>query len=130
MGGQIAFTFADNAVAFTQIRAGKLRGLGVTTLKRAPALPAVPTLNEAGLPGFVSNTWHGLVAPGGTPAAVIQRLNAACTKVLRMPEVVSRLQAEALEAAPMSAEAFGAFMRAERVKWGRVIREHAVRLDT
>jgi tripartite-type tricarboxylate transporter receptor subunit TctC len=130
LSGEVDFSFASGVTAVAQVRGGKLRALAVTTAKRASELPAVPTMLEAGVTGFVSNNWYGIVAPAATPRPVIDRLNAACVKVLAKPEVVAALRAQVLEASPMSPDEFGAFMRAERAKWGKLIRESGVKMET
>jgi tripartite-type tricarboxylate transporter receptor subunit TctC len=121
MGGQIAFTFADNAVAFTQIRAGKLRGLGVTSLKRSPLMPEMPAISEE-LPGFDVNVWSGLVVPTGTPREVIDKLWDASRKALAAPEVGKSLNALGLEVTPMGPDEFGRFIKAETEKWARQVK--------
>jgi tripartite-type tricarboxylate transporter receptor subunit TctC len=121
MGGQIGFTFADNAVAFTQIRAGKLRGLGVTSLKRSPLMPEMPAISEE-LPGFDVNVWSGLVVPTGTPKEVIDKLWDASRKALAAPEVGKSLNALGLEITPMGPDEFGHFITAETAKWARQIK--------
>ena len=121
MGGQIGFTFADNAVAFTQIRAGKLRGLGVTSLKRSPLMPEMPAISEE-LPGFDVNVWSGLVVPTGTPKEVIDKLWDASRKALAAPEVGKSLNALGLEVTPMGPDEFGRFIKAETEKWARQVK--------
>jgi tripartite-type tricarboxylate transporter receptor subunit TctC len=121
MGGQIAFTFADNAVAFTQIRAGKLRGLGVTSINRSPLMPELPAISEE-LPGFDVNVWSGLVVPTGTPKEVIDKLWDASRKALASPEVVKSLNALGLEITPMGPDEFGRFITAETAKWARQVK--------
>jgi tripartite-type tricarboxylate transporter receptor subunit TctC len=121
IGGQIAFTFADNAVAFTQIRAGKLRGLGVTSPKRTSLMPEMPALSEE-LPGFDVKVWSGLVVPTGTPKEVIDKLWDASRKALAAPEVVKSLNTLGLDVTPMGPEEFGPFITAEAAKWARQIK--------
>jgi tripartite-type tricarboxylate transporter receptor subunit TctC len=121
IGGQIGFTFADNAVAFTQIRAGKLRGLGVTSLKRSPLMPEMPAISEE-LPGFDVNVWSGLVVPTGTPKEVIDKLWDASRKALAAPEVGKSLNALGLEITPMGPDEFGRFITAETGKWARQVK--------
>jgi tripartite-type tricarboxylate transporter receptor subunit TctC len=121
IGGQIGFTFADNAVAFTQIRAGKLRGLGVTSLRRSPLMPEMPAISEE-LPGFDVNVWSGLVVPAGTPKEVIDKLWDASRKALAAPEVGKSLNALGLEITPMGPDEFGRFITAETGKWARQIK--------
>lgn len=123
LSNEIDVTFASGVTAVPQIAGGKVRALGVTTATRAAALPQVPTMEELGLRGFVSNNWHGIVAPAKTPPAVLAKLNRAICDVLRLPEVVLKLQAMAFEPSPMTPEEFQAFMRAERVKWGKIVKD-------
>jgi tripartite-type tricarboxylate transporter receptor subunit TctC len=129
LGGEVDYCFASGVTAVPQVQANKLRALAVTTSRRAAALPDVPTMQEAGVAGFVSNNWYGVVAPAATPRPIVARLNAACVKVLGQSDVVAALRAQVLEPSPMSPEEFGAFMRAERGKWGKLIRESGVKLD-
>jgi tripartite-type tricarboxylate transporter receptor subunit TctC len=121
MGGQIAFTFADNAVAFTQIRAGKLRGLGVTSRARTPLMPDLPAISEE-LPGFDVTVWSGMTVPAGTPKEAVDKLWDAARKSLAAPDVVSKLNALGLEVAPMGPDEFGRFITAETAKWARQIK--------
>ena len=130
LGGEVELAFSSGVTAVPQIEGNKLRALGVTTERRTALLAQVPTLQEAGVAGFSSNNWHGLVAPGGTPPAIIARLNAACVKVLKDPDVVAKLRAQAFDPAPMAPEAFGNFMRQERVKWAKVVQEAGVKAET
>ncbi|MDM0074805.1 tripartite tricarboxylate transporter substrate binding protein [Variovorax sp. J2P1-59] len=130
LSGEVDMSFSSGVTAIPQIQGGKLRALGVTTMKRSATLPSVPTIAEAGVKGFVSNNWYGLVAPAATPKAVIDRLNAACVKVLSDPEVVSKLIAQAFDPSPMKPQEFETFMRNERSKWARVVKDVAIKLDT
>ncbi len=123
LSGEVDVTFASGVTALPQIAGGKVRALAVTTARRAAALPQVPTMEELGMRDFVCNNWHGVVAPAKTAPAVIAQLNRAICDVLRLPEVVHKLQAMAFEPAPMAPEAFQAFMRAERIKWGRIVKD-------
>jgi tripartite-type tricarboxylate transporter receptor subunit TctC len=99
-------------------------------MKRSATLPSVPTIAEAGVKGFVSNNWYGLVAPAATPKTVIDKLNAACVKVLSDPEVVSKLLAQAFDPSPMTPQEFAAFMRSERTKWARVVKDAEIKVDS
>ena len=105
------------------IRSGRLRALGTGGAKRVPALPDVPTIAEAGVPGYEANNWWGLLAPAGTPAPIIKRLHTETAAVLAMPEIRKRFEAEGAEAVNMGPAEFGKFIRAETVKWSRVVRE-------
>ncbi len=112
-----------------QIRAGRLKALGVGGSKRSPTLPEVPTIAEAGVPGYEAINWWGIVAPAGTPEPIVARLNAEITALQQTPELQKRFQAEAVEAVRMEPAEFGRFIEAEGVKWGRVIRAAGIKGD-
>jgi tripartite-type tricarboxylate transporter receptor subunit TctC len=130
LSGEVDCSFSSGVTAVPHVQAGKLRALGVTTTRRTAALPTIPTIAETGVAGFASNNWHGLVAPAGTPAAIVSRLNAACTKALKDPGIIAKLQLQAFDPAPMSPAEFGAFMRLERSKWATVISKAGITLET
>lgn len=121
LGGQIAFTFADNAVAATQIKAGRVRGLAITAPTRTALLPDMPTMAEQ-FPGFDVTVWNGLSAPTGTPKDIIDKLWDAANKALAAPEVIARLTSLGLEPAPMGPEEYGRFIASETIKWARQIK--------
>lgn len=125
LGGQLAFTFADYAVAFTQVRAGRLRPLGVTSRVRTPLAADVPSLAEE-IPGFDVTVWSGLAAPAGTPPEIVGKLYDAAYKAVTAPEVSARLSALSLEPAPMNPEEFGQFIRSEIVKWAQQIKDAGI----
>jgi tripartite-type tricarboxylate transporter receptor subunit TctC len=104
------------------VQAGKLRALAVTGLRRAPAVPGVPTLDESGLPGFEVVGFFGVMAPAGTPRPIVTRLNSEIAKVLARTETRERFAAQALEPGSMSAEQYADYIKAEAEKWGRLIR--------
>jgi tripartite-type tricarboxylate transporter receptor subunit TctC len=104
------------------IRSGRLRALATGGVRRVPALPDVPTLAEAGVPGYEASNWWGLLVPAGTPADITRRLHAEAVVVLANPEIQKRFEAEGAEVANMSAAEFGRFIRAETVKWAKVVR--------
>jgi tripartite-type tricarboxylate transporter receptor subunit TctC len=111
------------------IRAGAARPLGVTSEQRMAVLPEVPTIAEAGVPGYVSSSWFGLVAPTGTPAPVVARVAEAAASALRQPDVVARFAAQGGELGGMGPEAFGGFILAEREKWTQVVRASGARAE-
>jgi tripartite-type tricarboxylate transporter receptor subunit TctC len=129
IGGQIPFMFVDTAAGGSHIRAGKLRAIGVASLKRVQNFETIPTLNEQGLAGFEAYAWQGMVAPAKTPAATIETLNKALQKAVQTESVKTRFQALGLEAIPGSPNDMTAYARAEREKWGKVIKVKAIRLD-
>jgi tripartite-type tricarboxylate transporter receptor subunit TctC len=129
VGGQVHLVFATAASAVPQIKAGRIRGIAVTTAKRSALMPELPTLSEAGLAGFDANNWYGLVAPAKTPRAIIDRLNADVTKILNMPEVKTTLFNQGLDPAPGTPEQFGAYIKSERIKWSKVIKESGAKAE-
>ncbi|KQP49617.1 tripartite tricarboxylate transporter substrate binding protein [Pseudorhodoferax sp. Leaf274] len=120
MSGRVSIMFDTLAATSAQIKGGKLRALAVTTPKRLPALPDVPTVAEAGLAGYETSTWGGLLAPAGTPKAVVAKLAAETTRILALPDVRERMLAAGVEPVGGTPEQFTAFIASEMVKWGKV----------
>jgi tripartite-type tricarboxylate transporter receptor subunit TctC len=121
LAGEIAANFPSVPTAMPYIKAGRLRGLGVTTLKRAQALPDVPSIAEAGLPGYEATQWFGLLAPAGTPRSIVDRLYQESSRALRSADVKERMTAEGLEVVGGTPEEFAAYIRSETDKWTKVI---------
>ena len=121
IAGQIAFTFADSAVAIAQAQGGKVRALAVTTKNRSTLLPDIPSMAEE-IPGFDISVWNGLFARAGTPKAIVTRLNDAANKALTAPDVAAKLRSLGQEPSPMTAEEFRAFQLAEIKKWAAQIK--------
>ena len=121
IGGQIAFTFADSAVAITQAQGGKVRALAVTTAKRSTLVPDIPSMAEE-IPGFDIGVWNGLFARAGTPRAVVAKLNEAANKAVTSPDVVAKLRSLGQEPGSMTPEEFRAFQLAEIKKWAAQIK--------
>ncbi|RYX94405.1 MAG: tripartite tricarboxylate transporter substrate binding protein [Comamonadaceae bacterium] len=129
LGNQVAIMFDNMPSAIQHVRSGKLRPLAVTTAKRSPELPDVPTIAEAGVPGYEATSWFGLLAPAGTPPAVITRLNTAIVKVLADPAVKKKIEEQGAEVVAETPAQFAAFIQSESVKWGKVVRESGASLD-
>jgi tripartite-type tricarboxylate transporter receptor subunit TctC len=130
LGGQVAMMYGDMVSALPHIRAGRIAAVAVSTAHRVGAIPDVPTVAESGFPGFLGVAWGGLMVPAGTPTAVKQRLHAEGAKALAADDVKSRIRGLGVEPAPVaSPEDFGAFMRSEMAKWGKLIRERNIRTD-
>ena len=123
VGGQVAFVFAVLPAAHPYISSGRLRALGVSSLKRSAALPDVPTISEAGLPGFNSNAWLGILVPAGTPANVIDRLHVATVKALERPEVSERLTTLGLVPVGSTPAQLGAHLKFEMARWAKLAQE-------
>ena len=127
LGGEVQIVFSSPSTAIPQVKAGKIKGLAVTTLKRSAMLPDLPTVAEAGLPGFETDNWYGVVTVAKTPRPVIDRLNRELGRALENPQIKQALLRSGLEAAPGTPDAFGAYMKAEYEKWGKLIKEVGVR---
>ena len=112
--------FDTVAAINAQIKASRMRALAVTTIKRSSILPDVPTMAEAGLPGYDTSTWGGLLAPAGTPKATVAKLNAEVNRILALPDVRKTLQDAGIEPGNGSPQQFSDFIAAEMVKWAKV----------
>jgi len=126
LAGHVPVFFASVPVVITHVAAGRLKAIAVTTGKRAAAMPDVPTVAEAGYPGCQIDNWYGLVAPAGTPRAVIDRLNREVTVVLLTQDVVTRIRELGHDTATSTPEQFGALIRSENAKWAKVVKEIGV----
>ena len=126
LAGHIPLAVLDIPASQQLIRNGQLKALGVSAAKRVAFLPEVPPLSEAGLSGFESVGWFGLVAPAGTPPEIIERLNAAFVKALNDPAVAEKIRLLGAEPAPSSAAAFAQFIQSESAKWGKLIADAGI----
>jgi len=126
IAGQAQVSVGSLIQMLPHIRSGKLRALGTTGAKRSPALPDVPTVAEAGLPGYEATNWWGILAPAGTPPAIVDRLNKELATIALSAETKKRFEAEGAEAAQMSPAAFGKFVADETTKWARVVKEAGI----
>ena len=129
MAGQIQLALVDLQASLQQIRAGKLIAFAVTSAQRVPMLPEVPSVAEAGLPGYDSTGWFGVVAPAGTPAPIVARLNAEINAALGDEQIKAAMRNLGAEPAPNSTEAFEAYIQSETKKWAKVIQTAHIRLD-
>ena len=129
LAGHVHMNLGSLVQILPHIRSGKLRALGVGSSRRNPALPEVPTIAEAGVPGYEANNWWGVLAPAGTPAAVTGRLRQEITAILESPEMRKRFEAEGGEAARMSVQEFSELIAAEIVKWTRVVKEAGIKAE-
>ena len=127
VGGQIQVLFDPFSSLYPQVRAGKARGLAVTTLKRSSMAPNLPTVAESGFPGFDVSSWQGIVLPAGTPRDIVERLNRELVKVLASQDVKDQFAQHSAEASPSTPEAFGAYIKQEIARWQKVAREAGVK---
>lgn len=122
LGGQVSLSFINAIVVLPHLKSGKLRGLAVSSAQRFPVTPELPTISEAGLPGFEAVGWNGLFVPSGTPREVIQRLNDETVRILKMPEIREKLLAQGVIVEGSSAEDLAAFLRIDIERWAKTIR--------
>ena len=126
ISGRVSMMFENMPGAVSQIKAGKLRALAVTGLQHSSAMPELPTVAEAGVPGYESLSWSGIAVAAGTPRALIERLNRDINSILATPEMRQKLAEQGADAMGGSPEAFAAHVRAEREKWSRLIRDNNI----
>ena len=129
MGGQITYAIDNMAILMPQVRAGKIRALAVTSRRRLPSLPNVPTVTESGLPGYEYMTWMGVCAPAGTPREIIARFNSEIGKLLRTSEARDWFAAQGAEPVADTPAGFLDFIKAEYEYWGIVVREAGIKAE-
>lgn len=129
IGGQVDMMFDAVTTMAEQARAGRVKALATTGLKRSDVLPDVPTLHEAGVPGYEATIWLGLMAPRGTPKAVVDRLNEAVTRIAGLPEVKQLWTKQGATSMSMNPEAFDKYLREDIAKWARVIKSAGIKAD-
>src|SRR5205823_14941018 len=122
LSGEVSLSLLPGLTVLPQVKAGRLRALAITSVKRAPALSDLPTVAESGLPGFEASQWYGVLAPAGTAPPILDLLNSQIVKIMRTPEMKSHMTADGLVAIGSSREEFAAHIKAETEKWARVIR--------
>jgi len=129
LAGNVPLAVVDLPASLQQIKAGKLVAYAVTSPQRLPQLPDVPTVSEAGLAGYDSTGWFGVVAPAGTPDAIVQKLNAEIVAALNDEQVKASMRNLGVEPAPTTPEQFGSYIRSETAKWAKVIRQANIKID-
>jgi tripartite-type tricarboxylate transporter receptor subunit TctC len=129
LGGQVQMMFDAITTMAPNVRAGKLKALGTTGKVRSPVLPEVPTVAEAGVPGYEATIWLGIVAPAGTPKAVVERLNAEIRKIVNTPEVKEAWARQGASPMSMSTEEFGQYLRDDIAKWAQVVKISGAKVD-
>ena len=129
ISGQVEVGFGTLIQALPHLRSGKLRAIAVGSPRRSPLLPEVPTISEAGLPGYDCSVWWGIMAPAGTPGPIVTRLNTEISAVMKDPEMAKRLQAEAAEPIVAGPEALAKLIASDLEKWARVVRETGIKAE-
>ena len=129
VGGQISGSFASMPSSIPFVRGGKLRALAVTAPKRSPAVPEVPTISEAGIPGFSVLDWQGLFTTAKTPPAVVNKLNAEVVRILALPDVVEKLATAGVEIQTSMPREWGEFVKSEIAKWSKVVKEAGIKVE-
>jgi tripartite-type tricarboxylate transporter receptor subunit TctC len=129
IGGQTSLLFATMPTVLPMVQAGRLKALAVTSSKRSPAAPELPTIAEAALPGYSVTNWIGLFAPAGTPREHVTKLNAEVTRIMQTPEIKTRLLNEGAKFTPWTPDEFAGFVRSEIAKWAKVVKEAGIRVD-
>jgi tripartite-type tricarboxylate transporter receptor subunit TctC len=129
MSGQVHMLFGNVLSSLSHARAGRLRALAVTTARRSAVLPDLPTIAESGVPGYENSTWHGWLAPAGTPPAILSRLNAELVKASRSPEVVERLAPDGGEPVGTTPEQFSRHIAVEMARWSKLVKETGIRFE-
>ena len=123
MSGTIKVSFVGTPIAIPHMKSGRLNALGVSTAKRSPEMPEVPTIAEAGLPGYEATVWIGMLAPAGTPSEIVAKLNGEIGKLIRTDDVKRLLAPTGMEPDPDTPAQFGAYLKADYDKWGKVVRD-------
>jgi tripartite-type tricarboxylate transporter receptor subunit TctC len=129
VAGVVESSFAGVPNALAQVPSGRLRALAVTTAKRVPQLPDVPTMQEAGVPGYAASVWLALLAPAGTPPEIVNKLNSEIAKVMKDPELRKLFDSAGVEPDPSTPQAMSAYMAQEMARWGKVVKEAGIKLE-
>ncbi|HEY6863612.1 MAG TPA: tripartite tricarboxylate transporter substrate binding protein [Burkholderiales bacterium] len=129
VGGQVSFSFASMPSALPYVQSGRLRAIAVGGAHRSPLFPDVPTVAEAGLPGFVSEDWQGILAPAKTPAATVAKLNADLVRTLHTPEMEAKLAGAGFDVKTTTPQEFADFIRADTAKWAKVLRRSGTKAE-
>ena len=129
IAGQVQLMFDNLPSSLQQVRAGKLRAIAVTSARRSPVLPDIPTIAESGLPGYEASSWFGMHAPAKTPRDIVNKLHATVAKALRTPEMMERLSSQGADPVGNTPEQFSEFVRAEIAKWAKVVKASGAKVE-
>jgi tripartite-type tricarboxylate transporter receptor subunit TctC len=129
LSGQAKLMFGGMIGTLTHVKSGRLKALAVSSATRSPVLPELATIAESGYLGYEAATWYGVLAPAGTPAAMVKKLNADITATLNQPELKQRMSAQGADPAPTSPEEFAAYIKSEVSKWAKVVKASGAHAD-
>jgi tripartite-type tricarboxylate transporter receptor subunit TctC len=129
ISGEISLVFGNIAQSLPQVKAGRMRALGVTSVLRSVVMPDVKTIAESGVPGYETSTWYGMLAPAATPRAIVDKLNGEIVRILQLPDVRERLSAEAFELPADTPDQFAAIIKSELSRWAKVVKDTGARID-
>jgi tripartite-type tricarboxylate transporter receptor subunit TctC len=129
MGGEIDMTFATIAATLPQVKAGRLRALAISTAKRSPTLPEVPTIAESGVPGYEVTTWYGMFGPAALPKDLIGKLNVEITRILALPEMRERMTQDGADPGNLDLNQFAALIKRDAARWAKLIKEAGIKAD-
>jgi tripartite-type tricarboxylate transporter receptor subunit TctC len=129
IAGQIPMMFGNILSCLPHVKAERLRALGVSSARRSAAIPATPTIRESGLPGYVDTTWHGWLAPAGTPRSIVMRLSSEIAKAVKSPDIVEKIASDGGEAIGSTPEEFSRLLGEEIARWRKVARAADVRVE-
>jgi len=129
IGGQVQLMFDNTPNVLPQVKAGKLKALGVSSKKRSSLAPEVPTVDEAGVPGYDVTVWFGILAPAGTPKEIVTRLNTEMVKIMRSPEITDRFNKAGVDVVASSSEEFSVFLKSEVARWAKVVQDANIKAD-
>lgn len=127
--GEVQLLISGIGTLLPHAKSGRVRALAITSARRSPLAPEIPTVDEAGVPGYVATTWYGVAAPGATPRSIVDRVNADMRKVMAEPEAKARLLDFIIEPTPTTPEQFAEFIQAELVKWHKVVKESGITIE-
>ena len=129
LGGQVQMMFATIPSVIQHVRAGSLRAVAVTSNRRIPAVSDIPTIAESGYPAFEASSWYGIVAPAGTPDAIVRKLSAEIARIIRLPDINEQLSSQGAEPIGSTPEEFGQYMKGETEKWAKIVRASGIKLE-
>jgi tripartite-type tricarboxylate transporter receptor subunit TctC len=129
VGGEVQMMFSNLLTSMPHVRSGRLRAVGISSAQRSPQAPELPTIAESGVPGYDVAPWYGILGPAGLPAAIVVKWNREVARILRLPELKERFNAQGIDLAPSTPEAFGDLIKSEVPKWRKIIKDSGAKVD-